>query len=191
MTFLIHLPLYHLVVLHNCTAGRCCLYRAMLRTELPRSLLTENFGAGWVSNTIATAPRWPSGAPHRGASGPATSLYSTPWPPTCSGALPTWCTIEVAPLLALPWMLQSRMPLGAYAIRAPVRAEESTRITLKKRWFHSNGLREAPHHTAWHSLQHASIWYEVRRWPTTTVRAAVPCREGLRPGAALLCLWYR
>ena len=95
------------------------------------------------------------------------------------------------PLASLQWMLQSRMPLGAYARRAPVRAEESTRITLKKRWFHSNGLREAPHHTAWHSLQHASIWYEVRRWPTTTVRAAVPCREGLRPGAALLCLWYR
>ena len=102
----------HLVAWHNCTAGRCCLYRAMLRTELPRSLLTENFGAGWVSNTIATVPRWPSDAPHPGASGPATSLYSTPWPPTCSGALPTWCT-EVAPLLALPWMLQSRMPPGA------------------------------------------------------------------------------
>ena len=39
-------------------------------------------------------------APHRGASGRATSVYSTPWPPTCSGALPMWCTIEVAPLLA-------------------------------------------------------------------------------------------
>ena len=37
----------------------------------------------------------------------------------------------------------------------------------------------------------ASICYEVRRWPTTTVRATVPCREGLRPGAALLRLWYR
>ena len=56
---------------------------------------------GWVSNTIATAPRWQSRAPHRGASsGRATSVYSTPWPPTCSGVLPTWCTIEVAPLLA-------------------------------------------------------------------------------------------
>ena len=32
-------------------------------------------------------------------------------------------------------------------------------------------------HTARHSLQHASICYEVRRWPTTTVRATVPCRE--------------
>ena len=55
---------------------------------------------GWVSNTIATAPRWQSRAPHRGASGRATSVFSTPWPPICSGALPTWCTIEVAPLLA-------------------------------------------------------------------------------------------
>ena len=56
---------------------------------------------------------------------------------------------------------------------------------------HSNGLREAPQHTARRSLQHASICYEVRRWPTITVRATVPCREGLRPGAALLHLWYR
>ena len=29
-----------------------------------------------------------------------TQSQTTPWPPTCSGALPTWCTIEVAPLLA-------------------------------------------------------------------------------------------
>ena len=49
VTFLIHLPLNHFVVLHTCTAGRCCLYRAMLRTELPRSLLTESLGqAGWA-----------------------------------------------------------------------------------------------------------------------------------------------
>ena len=27
------------VVLHNCMAGRCCLYRAMLRAEVPRSLV--------------------------------------------------------------------------------------------------------------------------------------------------------
>ena len=37
--------------------------------------------------------------PHRGASGRAISVYSTPWPPTCSGVLPSWCTIEVAALL--------------------------------------------------------------------------------------------
>ena len=55
--------------------------------------------------------------------------------------------------------------------------EESTGITLKKRWSHSNGLQEAPPRTARHSLQHASICYEVRRWTTTTVKATVPCRE--------------
>ena len=34
--------------------------------------------------------------PHRGARGCAISVYPTPWPPTCSGVLPSWCTIEVA-----------------------------------------------------------------------------------------------
>ena len=73
----------------------------MLRAELPRSLVNCKFVKGWVSNPIATASRWPSMAPHRGASGRATSVYSTPWPPTCSGALLTRCTIiEVAPLPA-------------------------------------------------------------------------------------------
>ena len=37
---------------------------------------------------------------HRGASGRAISFYSMPWPAPCSGALPTWYTIEVAALLA-------------------------------------------------------------------------------------------
>ena len=83
------------VVLHNGTAGRCCLSRAMLRAELPRSLVNCKYVKGWVSNAIAIASRWPSMAPHRGASGRATSVYSTPWPPTCSGALPTRCTIQV------------------------------------------------------------------------------------------------
>ena len=165
------------MVLHNCTAGRCCFYRAMLRAELPRSLVHCKFVKGWARNTIATASRWPSMAPHRGASWRATSVYSTPWPPTCSGALPTWCTIEVAPLLAFTVDAAIQDAPGAQAIRAPVSAEESTGITLEKRWFRSNGLREAPQHTARHSLQHVSICYEVRRWPTTTVRATVPCRE--------------
>ena len=88
------------MVLHNCTAGRCCLYRAMLRNELPISWVKCTVVQGWVSNTIAIASRWPSMVPHRGARGRAISVYLTPWPPTCSGALPTWCTIEVAALLA-------------------------------------------------------------------------------------------
>ena len=37
--------------------------------------------------------------PHQRASGRAISVYPTPWPPTCSGVLPSWCTIEVAALL--------------------------------------------------------------------------------------------
>ena len=88
------------MVLHNCTAGRCCLYRPMLRAELPISWVKCTFVQGWVSNTSAIASRWPSMVPHRGARGRATSVYLTPWPPTCSGALPTRCTIEVAALLA-------------------------------------------------------------------------------------------
>ena len=37
--------------------------------------------------------------PHRGASGRAISVHPTPWPPTCSEVLPSWCTIEGAALL--------------------------------------------------------------------------------------------
>ena len=124
------------------------------------------------------ASRWPLMVPHRGTRGRATSLYLTPWPPTCSGALPTRCTIEVAALLAftVDATIQG-CPRAPKPYVAAVSAEESTGITLRKRWSHSNGLREAPQRTAPHSLQHASICYEVRRWPTTTVRATVPCRE--------------
>ena len=101
VTFLFHLQLIsQVLVLHNCTAGRCCLYRAMLRYELPISWVQCTFVQGWVSNTIVIASRWPSMVPHRGARRRATSVYLTPWPPTCSGALPTRCTIEVAALLA-------------------------------------------------------------------------------------------
>ena len=40
-------------------------------------------------------------APHRGASGRATSVYSTPWPPTCSGALPNVVHYRGCPLGSL------------------------------------------------------------------------------------------
>ena len=52
------------------------------------------------ASIIATAARWPSMAPYRGASGLAIRVYSIPWPPSCPGALPTRCTMEGAPLLA-------------------------------------------------------------------------------------------
>ena len=75
--------------------------------------------------------------------------------------------------------IQAHVLFTAWAQSAvPEVQESSTRsqsvrdrvgIPLKKRWFHSNGVREAPQHTARHSLQHVSICYKVRRWPTTTV----------------------
>ena len=86
---------------------------------------------------------------------------TTPWPPTCSGALSMRCTIEAAPGYPSPWMLQSRMPSGAQAIRAPGSAEKSTGITRKQMWFRSNVLPKAPQHTARHSLQrgHKVVYY--------------------------------
>ena len=126
----------------------------MLRAELPRSLVNCKFVQGWVSNTIATASRWPSMAPHRGASGRATSGYSTPWPPTCSGALPTRCTIEVAPLLAftVDVAIQDAPGRLSHTCTRQRRGKHSDR-TKEAVWFHSNGLREASQHTARHSLQ--------------------------------------
>ena len=150
----------------------------MLRAELPRSLVNCKFVKGWVSNTIATASRWPSMAPHRGARGRATSVYSTPWLPTCSGALPTRCTIEVAPLLAFTVDAAIQDAPGRLSHTCTRQRRGKHRDHTKEAVVsHSNGLWEAPQHTARHSLQHASICYEVRRWPTTTVRATVPCRE--------------
>ena len=146
---------------------------------------------GWVSNTIATAPRWPSRAPHRGASGRATSVYSTPWPPTCSGALPTWCTIEVAPLLAFT--------VDVAIQDAPGRLSHT--CTRQGRGKHRDHTQEAVVSQQWsagssstHSpaLSTTCIYLlrgqKVANYPR---RATVPCREGLPPGAALLRLWYR
>ena len=45
------------MVLHDYTAGRCCLYRAMVRNELPISGVKCTVVQGWVSNTIAIASR--------------------------------------------------------------------------------------------------------------------------------------
>ena len=51
-----------------------------------------------VSNTIAIASGGHKCEPHRGARGRACLLNTLAF--TCSGALPPWCTIEVAALLA-------------------------------------------------------------------------------------------
>ena len=45
------------MVLHDYTAGRCCLYRAMVRNYLPISCVQCTVVQGWVSNTIAIASR--------------------------------------------------------------------------------------------------------------------------------------
>ena len=75
--------------------------------------------------------------PHVGASGLAIRVYSMPWPPPCPGDLPTWCTIEGAPLLDFAAIQDA---LGAKAIRAPGRAEFCIGLALKKRWCHGTGL---------------------------------------------------
>ena len=70
--------------------------------------------------------------PHRGASGRAISVYSTPWPPTCSGVLPSWCTIEVAALLVFTE--------EAAILDAPGRLSHTCTCQRKgKHWDHSQG----------------------------------------------------
>ena len=70
--------------------------------------------------------------PHRGASGRAISVYSTPWPPTCSGALPSWCTIEVAALLVFTE--------EAAILDAPGRLSHTCTCQRRgKHWDHSQG----------------------------------------------------
>ena len=172
------------VVLHNCTAGRCCLYRAMLRAEVPRSLVNWKFVKGWVSNTIA---RWPSMAPDRGASGRATSVYSTPWPPTCSGALPTWCTIEVALLLAFTvgFAIQNAPGRLRHTCTRQRRGKHTQEAVVSQQWSAGSSSTHSPVSTTCIYLLRGQKVANYHR------RATVPCREGLRPGAALLHLWYR
>ena len=86
---------------------------------------------GWGCNTSARASRWPSMVPHRGARGCAISVYPTPWPPTCSGVLPSWCTFEVASLLVVTE--------EAAIVDVPGRNSQCTCQRRGKRWDHSPG----------------------------------------------------
>ena len=75
-----------------------------------RSLVHCKFVKGWVRNTIATASRWPSMAPYRGASWRATSVSQHlgllfVLQPSLHGA-----PQRLPSCLPSPWMLQSRMP---------------------------------------------------------------------------------
>ena len=70
--------------------------------------------------------------PHRGARGRAISVYPTPWPPTCSGVLPSWCTIEVAALLVVTE--------EAAILDVPGRLSHTCTCQRRgKRWDHSPG----------------------------------------------------
>ena len=85
------------------------------------------------ASITATAAKWPSMAPYRGASGLAIRVYSIPWPPSCPGALPTRCTIEGAPLLA-------------FAVDAAIqdaRWRQSHTCTRQRRGLHRDRTEEA------------------------------------------------
>ena len=69
--------------------------------------------------------------PHRGARWCAISVYPTPRPPTCSGVLPSWCTIEVAALLVVTE--------EAAIFDVPGRNSQCTCQRRGKRWDHSPG----------------------------------------------------
>ena len=112
--------------------------------------------------------------PHRGAKGRAITVCSTPWPSTCSGALPSWCTIEVAAWLAFTEEAAIHDAPGRLSHTCIDSAEESTGITLRMRGYYSSGVREATQRTARHSLQNASLLrgqkvanYHVWRQPWT------------------------
>ena len=99
-TFLIHL--YSKLQCYHLPAWLGAVALTVLFGELSCHKSQVLPGCAKMSASItATAARWPSMAPYRGASGLATSVYSIPWPPASPGALPTRCTIEGAPLLAL------------------------------------------------------------------------------------------
>ena len=75
--------------------------------------------------------------PYRGASGLAIRVHSIPWPPACSGALPTRCTFESV-AFAVEAAIQDAF--GDKATRAPGRAGFSTGIALKKQGVHGKGI---------------------------------------------------
>ena len=155
-----------------CMAGRCRPYCAIWRAELSYiSGIARLRKTECVNN--CTAAKWPSMAPYRGASGLAIRVYSIPWPPSCPGALPTRCTIEGAPLLA-------------FAVDAAIQDalwRQSHTCTRQRRGLHRDRTEEAMDtamvygSSSIHSPAFSATWSEVRRWPTTTARATVPCRE--------------
>ena len=86
--------------LYDYTAGRCCLYRAMVRVIYLYVLypthcharLGEQYNCDSIQVTINGATSRCQWACHQ-------CLPNTLASYTCSGVLPSWCTIEVAALL--------------------------------------------------------------------------------------------
>ena len=94
-------PLYSKLQCYHLHAWLGAVALTVLFGELSCRKSLVSPGCAKLSVSIAaTAARWPSMAPYRGASGLAIRIYSIPWPPASPGALPTRCTIEGAPLLA-------------------------------------------------------------------------------------------
>ena len=115
--------------------------------------------------------------PHRGASGRAISVYPTPWPPTCSGVLPSWCTIEVAALLVVTE--------EAAILDVPGRLSHTCTCQRRgKRWDHSqgagaysSGIREATQCTTRHSWPNALFLLRGQKVAYYHGWATVPRRE--------------
>ena len=118
-------PLHSTFYTH-CTAGRCCPYCASWPAELCYTSGLANWRyTGWVLPALLP-----------GASGLAIRVYSIPWPPSCSGALPP---LRV-PLASLCVEAAIQDAPGDKAIRAPGSAGFSTGIALKKQGVHGKGL---------------------------------------------------
>ena len=115
--------------------------------------------------------------PHRGARGCAISVYPTPWPPTCSGVLPSWCTIGVAALLVVTE--------EAAILDVPRRLSQCTCQRRGKRWDHSPGAgfsqkwlyREATQCTTRHSWPNALFLLRSQMVAYYHGWATVPRRE--------------
>ena len=130
--------------------------------------------------------------PHRGARGRAISVYSTPWPPTCSGALPSWCTIEVAALLAFT--------VDAAIHHAPERLSHTCACQRRgKHWDHSKEAGVSEQWSKGSYSTHSPALFAKRIFLVKRSEGGqlpgygqqYPVVKGLRPGADLLTLRYR
>ena len=130
--------------------------------------------------------------PHRGARGRAISVYSTPWPSTCSGALPSWCTIEVAALLAFT--------VDAAIHDAPGRLSHT--CTCQRRGKHWDHSKDAGVSQQWYKGSYSTHSPALFAKRIVLVKRSeggqlprygqqYPVVKGLRPGADLLNLRYR